>query len=214
LNWVEIEEDGEYKNPIHKVKISAQKPKPLPGIPISDIQKLINACHGDNEQRDKTILRCLLDTGARGFEFVALNLADLDLTTGAIIIEHGKGDKERTVYIGASSRRSLKRYLRGRSFLNLSTPVWLTDEGERLKKKGLYEIVSRRADDAKIKTPGLHDFRRAFALNMWRSGADLLAISRLMGHSSTTVTQRYIAQFDADLRQQHAKGSPVDNADL
>jgi site-specific recombinase XerD len=49
---------------------------------------------------------------------------------------------------------------------------------------------------------------------MWRAGVDLLTISRLMGHSSVVVTQRYIAQLDGDLRQQHAKGSPVDNAVL
>lgn len=214
LNWYDVEEDGEYQNPIRKVHVPTQKPRPLPGIPIGDIQKLIDHCEGDLGLRDKTILRCLLDTGARSFEFVALNLADVDLPTGAIVIQHGKGDKERTVYIGSSSRRSLKRYLRGRSFLNPSLPIWLTDEGERLSKRGLRAMIERRSEDAGIHMPGLHDFRRAFALNMWRAGADLLAISRLMGHSSTIVTSRYIAKADADLRQQHAKGSPVDNADL
>lgn len=214
LNWLEVEEDGDYANPIHKVHVPAQKPRPMPGIPIGDIQKLIDHCEGDLALRDRTILRCLLDTGARAFEFVALNLADVDLVTGSVVIQHGKGDKERTVYIGASSRRSLKRYLRGRSFLNPSNPVWLTDENERLTKRGLRAMIERRSADANIHMPGLHDFRRAFALNMWRAGVDLLTISRLMGHSSVVVTQRYIGQFDGDLRQQHAKGSPVDNADL
>lgn len=214
LNWYELEEDGEYLNPIHKVHVPAQRPHPLPGIPVGDIQKMIDVCQGDLALRDKTILRCLLDTGARSFEFVALNLGDIDLASGAVKILRGKGEKERMVFLGANSRRSLKRYLRGRSFLNPSLPVWLTNEGDRLSKRGLRALVERRSAEAGVKMPGLHDFRRAFALNMWRAGVDLLTISRLMGHSSTLVTARYIAQIDTDLRDQHAKGSPVDNADL
>lgn len=49
---------------------------------------------------------------------------------------------------------------------------------------------------------------------MWRNGVDLLTISRLMGHSTIDQTRRYIAPFDDDLRLGHAKGSPVDHADL
>jgi site-specific recombinase XerD len=214
LNWFEIEEDGEYANPIRRFHVPAQKPRALPGISVGDIQRLIDSCRGDLELRDKTILRCLLDTGARAFEFVALSMGDVDLATGTVKIQRGKGDKERAVFLGANSRRSVKRYLRGRSFLNPSAPIWLNDEGDRLTKRGLRSMVERRSEKAGIRTPGLHDFRRAFALNMWRAGIDLLAISRLMGHSSTVVTQRYIAHFDSDLRDQHAKGSPVDNADL
>lgn len=214
LNWLTQEEDGDYKNPIIKVQVPAAKIKPLPGISIAHIQRMIDVCTGSLAQRDQTILRVLLDTGARAFEFIALNIGDVDLITGAIKILRGKGDKERIVYIASHSRRSLRRYLKTRTHLNLAAPLWLTDEGERLTKCGLRGIVNRRAKDAEIPIPGLHDFRRAFALNMWRNGVDLLTISRLMGHSTLEVTRRYIAQFDQDLKAGHDRGSPVDNADL
>jgi integrase/recombinase XerD len=214
LNWLEAEEDGDYKNPIHKVQVPPAKNKALPGIPIADIQKMIDVCVGDLAQRDKTILLMLLDTGARAFEFVALNLGDIDFSTGAIIIQHGKGDKERIVYIASRSRKALRRYLKGRTGLNPSAPLWLNEDGDRLAIRGLRAIVERRAVNARVPIPGLHDFRRAFALNMWRNGVDILTISRLMGHSALEVTKRYIAKFDTDLRAGHAKGSPVDNAGL
>lgn len=214
LNWLEKEEDGDYKNPISKIEIPSVKSKARPGISLKNIQLMINACIGPLGQRDQTILRALLDTGARAFEFVALNLEDINLSTGAVIILHGKGDKERTVYVGSITRRSLKRYLKTRTQLKLTTPLWVTDEDERLSKRGLKAIIERRARDAKIPIPGLHDFRRAFALTMWRNHIDILTISRLMGHSSIEVTRRYIEKFDEDLRIGHAKGSPVDNAML
>ena len=214
LRWLEQEEDGDYRNPIDKVKVKAAKVKARPGVPIENIQRMIDACQGPLALRDQTILRLFLDTGARAFEFVALNLGDLELTSGAVKIMHGKGDKERTVYIASHSRRSLKRYLKTRTHLNLSAPLWLTDEGDRLTKRGLRSVIERRANDASVPVPGLHDFRRAFAVNMWNNGIDLLTISRLMGHSSIEVTKRYIDPDELEIRERHAKGSPVDNADL
>lgn len=47
---------------------------------------------------------------------------------------------------------------------------------------------------------------------MWRNGADLVTISRLMGHSTIEMTRRYIAPFDDDLAAGHARASPVDHA--
>lgn len=214
FNWWVEEEGEDTPNPILKVKVAAPKTRALPGVPISDIQRMIEACTGPMAKRDQTMLRVLLDTGARAFEFVALNLGDVDLTTGAVRIQRGKGDKERTVFIGQTCRRELRRYVRTRTGLNPSAPLWPTDEGDRLSIRGLRAVVQRRSEAAGVSMPGLHDFRRAFALNMWRNGVDLLTISRLMGHSSLEVTRRYIAQFEQDLKAGHALGSPVDRASL
>lgn len=213
-NFWQVETDGEWDNPIAKVKVKPPRNHPLPGVPVADIQAMIDHCRTEMGQRDQTMLRMLLDTGARAFEFMALDIQDVDLVTGAVKIQRGKGDKERTVYIGKTCRRELRRYFRKRTKLNPSAPLWLTDEGERLTKRGLMSVVERRAIDAGVPVPGLHDFRRAFALNMWRNGVDILALSRLMGHSTIEVTKRYIADFEGDLREAHQKGSPVDNAGL
>ena len=35
-----------------------------------------------------------------------------------------------------------------------------------------------------------HDFRRAFAIEGWRAGLDILTISQLMGHTSLQVLNR------------------------
>ena len=44
--------------------------------------------------------------------------------------------------------------------------------------------------------------------------AEVLTISRLMGHSTIELTRTYIAPFDDDLRLGHAKDSPVDHGGL
>jgi integrase/recombinase XerD len=59
--------------------------------------------------------------------------------------------------------------------------------------------------------PKLHGFRRAFALNMPRSGVDIFVLQRLMGHADLQVLRRYLAQNDEDNQLAHMRGSPVDN---
>ena len=77
---------------------------------------------------------------------------------------------------------------------------------------GLREILRRRSRDANLQeSASLHDFRRAFALNMLRNGADISSLQRLMGLSDLSVLQRYLAQTDLDLQTAHLRSSPVDN---
>jgi integrase/recombinase XerD len=102
------------------------------------------------------------------------------------------------------------RYLRYRSVNSDTEPLWVTVEGKRLTYGGLRHIVERRARRAGVKMPGLHSFRRAFALACLRGGVDLISLQRLMGHSDLSVLQRYLAQVEGDLQAAHAKGGPVD----
>lgn len=199
---------------MRKVKPPKVPFHPLPGVAIDDVKKLIATCSTTLALRDKAILLCLLDTGARASEFLDLNLKDVDLTAGAVRIEHGKGDKSRTVFLGSISRRALRKYLKEREDLRPNSPLWTTDEGERLKFSGLRQVIERRASAAGIQTPGLHDFRRSFAITMLRNGVDLQTISRLLGHASLSVTERYLAQETNDLAEGHRKGSPVDNSNF
>lgn len=46
---------------------------------------------------------------------------------------------------------------------------------------------------------------------MLRNGADAVTVSRYAGHADVRVTLRYLAQTDDDLREAHARSSPVDN---
>jgi integrase len=76
---------------------------------------------------------------------------------------------------------------------------------------GLCPILNQRAKAIGITYPTAHDFRRAFALAMLRNGVDLITLSRLMGHTTIKVLQRYLNQLPEDLQEAHRRGSPVDN---
>lgn len=210
LAWYETEAEPDgWKNPIRKVKLSKPAQPPLEPVELVDVKRLLKTCADDfHGLRDKAILLALLDTGARAAEFCALDLDDIDLATGAALIRHGKRDKSRTVFMGKSTRRAVRAYLKARR--DETPALWITDHGGRLTYGGLRGIVTRRAALAGIAAPELHDFRRAFALNCLRAGMDVYSLQKLMGHGDLQVLRRYLAQTTDDLRTAHGLYSPAD----
>jgi integrase/recombinase XerD len=211
FRWVEHEyEPQDWHNPILKLKPPKLAANPLPPVSVDTLKAMLATCDKSfTGQRDKAIIMALLDTGCRASEFVALDVGDVDASTGAVVVRRGKGDKRRVVFLGAKTRRELLRYLRGRGNPDAGA-LWVTDEGGQLTYSGLRQIVRRRAIRAGVKEPPLHSFRRAFALACLRNGVDLISLQRLMGHADLSVLRRYLAQVESDLREAHAKGGPVD----
>lgn len=161
--------------------------------------------------RDKAILLSLLDTGCRRAEFFAPNVGDGNLSNGAVLVRHGKGNKPRTVFLGAKSRRVLVAYLRHRSESINAEPLWVTAHCTRLSSSALREVLRRRATRAGVSAPSPHSFRRAFSLLSLRSGMDIYSLQRLMDHSDLSMLRRYLAQTEEDIRREHEKRGPVDN---
>ncbi len=210
LRWYENEAEPEaWTNPIHKVKPPKVTYEPIKGVPTEDVRAMLATC-ADNFTgvRDHALLLCLLDTGARVREFLALNLEDVDFVSGAVDIRKGKGNKSRTVFIGKKSRKALRAYLRVRG--DADPALWVTDEGGRLAVNSLRAVLERRAKLAGVPFASAHDFRRSFALALLRAGVDVFSIQKLMGHAGLDVLRRYLAQNTEDLRNAHERGSPVD----
>ena len=210
LRWYENEvEPPNWKNPINKVKAPRLPIEPIEPITIKEFECLLKAASlARMAERDRAILYTLLDTGARAAEFLSLNLADVNIANGAILIRKGKGGKPRTVFIGKKTRRTLRAYVRTRT--DDSDALWITTSGGRLTQSGLRQVLKRLAARAGITEHGAHDFRRAFALNMLRNGCDIFTLARLMGHSSIQVLQRYLAQTTADTEAAAARFGVVD----
>ncbi len=211
LKWYEREtEPANWRNPINKVNAPFVPLEPLDPVSIESIKAMIETCKRGklSDARDKASLLVLLDTGMRLAEFLALNKEDVDPITGMILIRSGKGGKPRNVYLGDKSRQVLRKYIKDRKDYNPA--LWVSRSGERLTETGLRMMLRRRAAQASVPIPSPHDFRRAFAIERWRAGIDILTLSKLMGHTSLQVLNRYLKQIGEDLEQVAKQSSPVD----
>lgn len=165
LYWIEEEEimaQG-WKNPIRRVKAPKLPTDPIEPIQIEEINLLLKTCAGNySGVRDKAMMLGLLDTGARAKEFLHINLEDVDLATGAVMIRQGKGRKPRMVFLGRKTIRAIRGYLRYRK--DNHPALWVSTHGERMTYSALRCFLRRRAEQIGMKEiPTPHDFRRAFA---------------------------------------------------
>ena len=208
--WLENELEG-YISPLRKLKPPRLDIIPIEGASMDEVQALLDTC--DNSfagLRDKALLLVLLDTGIRASEALALQWADVNLSDCTVLVRRGKGGKPRSAFFGPETRRALRSY--ARLHHDDHSSVWVTGEGRPLTYWGLVSMLKRRAKQAGLpQAPSPHDFRRAAALQMLRSGADVVSVSRLLGHAGLDTVKRYLAQTDADLQEVHNRHSPVSN---
>ena len=203
----------DWKNPIKKVDPPQVPDKIIEPVLFEDVSSLIATCKENSffDKRDKAIIFFLLDTGARAQEVCDVNLENVELNTGKVLIREGKGRKPRYVFINRTATRALRAYLRIRDTLQTQA-LFVSKTMERLTYDGLRQIIQRRSKHAGLKKePTLHGFRRQFALCMLNNRVDIFSLQRLMGHKDISILRRYLAQTTEDIRVAHNKGSPVEN---
>jgi len=198
-------------NPLDHLKTPKINHKVVQALSPSEVERLLNACSGKSmlDVRNKAILCVLLDTGLRVSELANLKLEDVDMNTGAIIVRHGKGSKQRIVRIGSKAQKALWRYVtiyrRGDS-----DSLFLTRSGESLDVVGIKILVRRLSKKAGVKIYA-HKLRHTFAISYLRNGGDVFTLQHLLGHATLHMTQRYLQSLsDDDAMKAHRKFSPLD----
>lgn len=225
LRWATLEYDaGHLVEALAKVPGPTPSLEPLDPIALFDAKKMLSACDRTTftGARDYAMILFLLDTGVRHQELTDLKIEDVNLTDGSVIVRSGKGGKRRVVFIGQKTTRHLRAYLRMRNAPLMArirqkkriadhNALWMNEDGGPLAKYGVREAIKRRARQAGVREPGLHEFRRAFAINSLRNGMDVVTLQRLLGHSTLAIINRYLKLLSDDLRVAHSKYGVVDN---
>jgi integrase/recombinase XerD len=195
--------------------------KRLPkALPLSDIERILDAAGAPGTSlalRDRALLEVLYGTGAWISEAVGLDLDDLDLEQGTVLLR-GKGGKERIVPVGSYAREAVEAYLvRGRPAL-VSVPrsvargvpaTFLNARGGRLSRQSAWTVLVRAAERAGVRGEvSPHTLRHSFATHLLDGGADVRVVQELLGHSSVTTTQIYTLVTVDSLREVYATAHP------
>lgn len=68
-------------------------------------------------------------------------------------------------------------------------------EGFNYSRKQISTLLKRNCSDPKLQ---MRDLRRTFAVNQYKKGTPMLTISRLLGHSSLSMTEWYLEPFKVE----------------
>jgi integrase/recombinase XerC len=162
--------------------------------------------------RDVAILEVLYATGVRVSELCGLDQDDLDEARRVLRVI-GKGDKERTVPVGAPAWAALQRWLeQGRGQLATSESaqaVFIGERGGRIDQRVVRRIVHRALQGVEgAPDLGPHGLRHAMATHLLEGGADLRSVQEMLGHASLATTQIYTHVTTDRLRRAFEQAHP------
>lgn len=227
-SWFQFCDHRGFGRVAHAAPLIRRNRDQIPRIPtVAEIEAMIATCSLREEKytdmRDRAVLEFLWSTGCRRSEASALNLGDVQFKRDgedgrwrATAQVHGKGRKDRLVFLSPRAADAMNRYLPLRRPVHgeyHKSAVWLSREGHRTSPTDVSTIVRKRARDAGIDWPlTAHSLRHAFATQLLQGGADLFALSRMLGHSDLTTTQIYLHMSAEQARAVHARCHPSDRA--
>jgi integrase/recombinase XerD len=178
-----------------------KEPQNIPSTySVKDISLI--ASHKPKNRRLQCLLLSLADTGCRISELLALCWEDVNLDDLLITVK-GKGDKTRTIPFSLELRKHLFK-LEQQSKHKL---VFATRNGNQMTRRNVLRGLKNLCEGLNIKMParGLHAFRHSFASNYIRKGGSPFLLQRALGHSSLTMTRRYVSLCTEDLQATHQK---------
>jgi integrase len=157
--------------------------------------RLINACPEDFRR----LVKAALMTGARYSELVGMRVEDYSPETKQVFIRPSKSGKGRHVPLTADGAELFDACINGKLgdelvFRRIDGAAW----GKNYQVRPLLEACKVAKIAPSI---GFHELRHTYASFLANAGADLLTISKLLGHADTRITSRHYAHLcDKTLR--------------
>ena len=194
----EAEEDG-WRNPVKWKRHGIRQGHHLPRDVNEDTAEALWAKIDD--PRDQAMFALMLKAGLRVGEVVALNK---DAVEGpgkdrlARLRVHGKGDKERIVWLTPQTWLYLHYWIQIRP-TGESRALFLNQHGQRLSVSGVQYRLGEYCRRAGVWVT-CHQLRHTFARRLAEQNMPIDSLARLMGHNDLQTTQRYIDGADLTVR--------------
>lgn len=217
FNWLE-ENHIIKQNTVSKCKFLKTERKSKDQLTDEEFNKLIKSIDITkfHEYRDYIVCNLIMDTGMRLSETLHLTLNDVDFTRRTILIpaEINKGRKDRVVFYSQTMAKLLQRWIRFKDTFQETELLFPTHRTNTILSVSNFErnfrVYVKRSKINKKITP--HGLRNNFARRFLLASNDIHTLSKILGHSSITVTEKsYLDLMDEDFRKKYQRFSPLEN---
>lgn len=211
----------ESDNPMRRIKNLKEDKRVIITFNDDEVSRIINDVKEETYSniRDKLILIFLFETGVRVSELC--NIKNSDIARKHILI-HGKGSKERLVYISKTMRRYMRKYdeIKKKRFKHKAADeiedyYFLDQSAVQLSRSRINKILKEHCRNAGVRKEircSPHDCRHYYAQKQLRNGIDIYSLSRLLGHFDTQITSKYLRGLEqADILEIGRLHSPLND---
>ena len=190
------------EHPGYEMKISTY-------LELAEIEKFLDVINKKTliGLRDLCIFEFIYSTGVRVSELCNMKITDLHIDDGFAVIT-GKGSKQRIVIFGELCKLRLRKYFelsRPLLYPDYSDYVFVSQKRKQISRKTVWSRYKIYCEKAEIKKSNVHSLRHSFATHLLENGADLLTVSKLLGHAALSTTAIYTHVTDKQLEDTHEK---------
>ena len=203
-DYLKYEENVDLINPVNRNR-RLRVPRPLPrSLRDQEVEKLFGAI---KNKRDIAMFKLMLRCGLRVEEVSNLTLGAIDLKRRRLMVQQGKGGKDRVVYISNDAHDALIAYLKLRS-RNRTKRIFLVEKGtykgQAISVRGIQKRIEYYAKKTRINV-SCHRLRHTMATQLLNAEAEVETIQDLLGHNWITTTQRYCRVSNLKVQRDYFK---------
>lgn len=216
-------EDVIHKNPM--LSIDTMKQKKVQKEAFKD-EEIVAMRDHLRTNREKAIFELLLSTGCRVTELVNIKIDEIQ--DDCSILVHGKGQKDRFVYMNAQAKYAYEKYMDERKdhsiylfpkMIGVENTIkavphsqmrhWYmnpkyVDEADHCGAGTIEFIIRKLGRKVGVKAYP-HKFRRTCATNALKNGMPIEMVSRMLGHANLSTTQIYLDLNDEQMKMMHQR---------
>ncbi len=160
-------------------------PQHLKGTEQERLLNTLAKTEGFEAMRDHALFHLMLATGIRLGAALALDVGDIDLDAGEVLLRKTKGNGSRTVFLSKSLENHLRIFLAGK----YDGSVFTTTTGTRICHRQAQRRFAQWRDLAGLsKRLHPHSLRHTFATDLYRRTEDVLLVKEALGHRSVAST--------------------------
>lgn len=191
-------------NPIKAIPQIKETKKVKKAFTDEEVERMRNTIYEENNPRNIAIFEMLISSGLRISELLSLKKDDISLADckGVCL---GKGNKQRLFYFSEKAKLATQTYLTQRHDDSVYLFVQNKSPFNQLGVYGAETMIRNLGKKAKVKNVHPHRFRRTLATRLIRKGMEIDQVSKILGHESLSVTQRYIESDRDMLKLTHNK---------
>lgn len=168
---------------IPRPKKALQLPKPLN---MNQIKKLFDVT--DN-LKHRVMLKLCYGMGLRVSEIINIKISDIDSKAMKVLVQRGKGKKDRYVNLPESLLPELREYY---TMYKPKEYLFEGQFGEQYAIRSAQAAFKKAMKKAGIrKTIGIHGLRHSYATHLLELGTDITLIQKLLGHNDIKTTMLY-----------------------
>lgn len=185
-------------NPVN-VPLPKKDPPSAHFLTPDEVEKLIRVA---GKIRNKALISFLYSTGMRVGECLSINRNQVK--ENFFTVNNAKNRGTRICFIDDRTRKYLDIYLSSRKD-NDPALFYSNVKKCRMQHQNVEFMFRRWRRLSGLEGVTAHSLRHSFATDLNRNGADIYTISKLMGHSSISSTERYLHLWNKALAETYSK---------